>query len=1052
LLGTIGLINRNLGNIRNLLTDIATGNDRQETIDDINNTRTEIDRLIGLLPHVDYLESLELTCDNKSFFETLAMTVKNTTLSTQNFFYKIKSKTKDTLKKQLKTLKQNYVHNQEDIFRLEARLSRIVDSELREEISLNRNFEKLNDEKITPYFMSLAKQSCTDALLSDIRNDNGTDFIDSNDRENYITEYYRNLYTVRGNNNMDNDSIEQFLGDVAVHPDVLGSKLTENEKNDLERPLNLAELDSSVKKGKINTAPGIDGMTNKFILHFWEYFRVPLYKYTLACYDSGSLTDNFRSAKIRLIPKKGDLTNLKNWRPISLLNCFYKIISRAIARRLQKYMDKLTKIGQKGYSSSKQCQEVLINIIDSIGTLKANGKKGALISLDIKKAFDSTSHRYLQLVYNFFNFGPNFIRWLNLLGTNRRAYIILDNELNSAYFDLQRGNAQGDTVSPYIFNLGFQILLFKINYDLQIDGVIETPTVPPDIPPLPREVGTRSYKIFAYADDANMLVKMDVDTLTRLRKILDDFGILSGLECNVDKTTLLQVGVDTPISQEITELGFSVVNTVTILGLKISGSGADTLVSLEDIRNKLQKQVNHWSRFNLSLPGRITVAKTMLYSQINYLGCFLPITDNMLNSYITIIQNFVSGKLNIAKNRFSKEIELGGLGLFDVKNFLDAQKIAWVKRARSLDDWWKISLYSKSYGTVFNIRSTDIDGRSLPCLHNIVTAYENFMCCLTKKNENFCDAFIFRNSALTLGLRDNRVLNELNFTGVFFTAHGHKIKNLCISDLFVDTNFVGYNLFCNNTGLPMSFLQYQMLKGIVETALVRYRKNEPTDQSTTDIATFVNRSKKGSKRFRKILTPTCHDYILHNIVKFRDNVDVVVGIDVAKKLNSFWTFNIYSNSTRTFLFKLYNNTLGYNNAVAHFVRNHSPNCTFCDIVGTQEEFFETPIHLFFNCDVSENFIDSMFKWFVDDNTFDFSRTEFFTIFDRDTLSPAKNYMLTVFSKLVLKFMWDSKQRYSLPCTVHCRVTISTEITSMTETNIKFKKTFQESGFGANLAI
>ncbi len=85
---------------------------------------------------------------------------------------------------------------------------------------------------------------------------------------------------------------------------------------------------------------------------------------------------------------------------------------------------------------------------------------------------------------------------------------------------------------------------------------------------------------------------MDAHTLTRLRKILDDFGILSGLECNVDKTTLLQVGVDTPIPQEIADLGFSVVDTVTILGLKIAGSGADTMVSLDDIRKKLQKQVN----------------------------------------------------------------------------------------------------------------------------------------------------------------------------------------------------------------------------------------------------------------------------------------------------------------------------------------------------------------------------------------------------------------------------------------------------------------------------
>jgi hypothetical protein len=153
----------------------------------------------------------------------------------------------------------------------------------------------------------------------------------------------------------------------------------------------------------------------------------------------------------------------------------------------------------------------------------------------------------------------------------------------------------------------------------------------------------------------------------------------------------------------------------------------------------------------------------MLYSQINYLGCFLPITDNVLNTYNNIIHSFVSGNLNIAKSRFSREIEMGGLGLFDLKTFLEAQKIAWVKRSRTLDDWWKISLYSKCYGTVFNIRSNNIDAHGLPCLHTIVTGYENFMFNLTKKNENFRDAFIFRNNALTLGLRDNRVLCETNF-------------------------------------------------------------------------------------------------------------------------------------------------------------------------------------------------------------------------------------------------------------------------------------------------
>ncbi len=210
-------------------------------------------------------------------------------------------------------------------------------------------------------------------------------------------------------------------------------------------------------------------------------------------------------------------------------------------------------------------------------------------------------------------------------------------------------------------------------------------------------------------------------------------------------------------------LGFSVVEKVTILGLKIIGNGANTMDSLNEINNKLEKQVSHWSRFNLSLPGRITVAKTMLYSQINYLGCFLPIPENVLDMYNNVINRFVSGKFNIAKIRFSRDVEMGGLGLFDLKNFLDAQKIAWVKRSRTLDDWWKISLYSKCYGTVFNIRSNDYDARNLPCLNNIAAGYEKFMFCLTKNNENFRDAFLFKNKALTLGIRDNRVLSELDF-------------------------------------------------------------------------------------------------------------------------------------------------------------------------------------------------------------------------------------------------------------------------------------------------
>lgn len=146
----------------------------------------------------------------------------------------------------------------------------------------------------------------------------------------------------------------------------------------------------------------------------------------------------------------------------------------------------------------------------------------------------------LTRIYNkFFNFGPNFIRWLNIIGTSRKACIILGDGTYSDFFDLERGNAQGDTTSPYIFNIGFQILLLKLTFDLQIEGLLDFPAVPDNTPPLHRTVGTYTRKVKAYADDANILTKLTFASLLRIKQILEQFGEMSGLVCNVEKTMFI---------------------------------------------------------------------------------------------------------------------------------------------------------------------------------------------------------------------------------------------------------------------------------------------------------------------------------------------------------------------------------------------------------------------------------------------------------------------------------------------------------------------------------
>jgi hypothetical protein len=436
-------------------------------------------------------------------------------------------------------------------------------------------------------------------------------------------------------------------------------------------------------------------------------------------------------------------------------------------------MDRMTQIGQKGYSKTKQCQEVLISIIEGMSRAKQAKKKCALISLDIKKAFDSTSHKYLEKVYKSFNMGPNIIAWMRLICTNRQACIILEDGSMGNIFQLQRGNAQGDTISPFIFNLGYQILLFKLTFDLQIAGIdpVEEPAVAGrDQPDTVNPVKSRyPRKVFAFADDGNLLVMLDAETIKRVKLILERFGEISGLECNIEKTALMPFGTDGEVSKEIRNVGFTVVDRLTVLGLVIDKNDENFTESFDKILNKIRVEIRNWARFNLSLPGRINIAKTMMYSQINYLGCFLPVSENFIRVAENLIESFILGKLNVAKTRRYLSREEGGMGLFKIREFLQGQNISWIKRASKMDEYWKREILNKSLGSVFNIRARYFDKNSSPILFNLASSYEKFLVNFSKKNENYKMVPIFENNAFSYGLENQRIKQRFFFRGKLAT-------------------------------------------------------------------------------------------------------------------------------------------------------------------------------------------------------------------------------------------------------------------------------------------
>jgi hypothetical protein len=831
------------------------------------------------------------------------------------------------------------------------------------------------------------------------------------DLGNHVTGTYRDLYDIPENSrNIEQQDILNFLGPVAEQAPVQNAKLNEREKNDLDSPLSISEFDKAIKQCNKKSAPGTDGISNRFICHFWPYFRVPLLRYAICCQEKGELTTNFKTAKIRLIPKKGDLKKIGNWRPISLLNCFYKLISRVLTNRLKKVIDKITAVGQYGYSKKKQCQEVLIGLLNKIHGAKSDNVRGALISLDIKKAFDSISHSYMNQVLKFFNFGDEFISWINVLCTNREACVILLENKVGKNFKLKRGNAQGDTISPLLFNICYQLLLFKLEYDLQIKDLGITPPIsrsPIFSTQVP--VSTFARKVFTFADDCNVLCKLEEDSLLRIKVILEEFAVISGLECNLDKTNVLAVGADNGNYTAITNQGFTQKNSLKILGMSVSNNlEQDIADAAGHIRQKLTHKIAIWERFALSLPGRLQIAKTMLYSQLNYLGCFLPFSKEITTNWEKMIFNYVAGNLKIGQQRVFSPVSMGGLGLFRIEDFLDAQKIRWTLYCyNNIDADWKSIIHKTSIQNVFRTDTVLVDSQS-PIIGTVKNAFEKFKKKFCNVGNNYKKMSIFGEKLFTVsprnldffGLEDLNMVTDLRIR--------ERLSTIKINDLCDGNEVIGLDQFERFLGGQVPVPLFRKLVKIVRLSITRFHKD--IEIQGVQLSTFFNGWKKGSKKFRKILTDENRDYVPHNTIKFAANVETVINVNCSLKLNADWMKSYYANNLRTFIFKLHSNTLPVNVILSHFVRGLSRNCSFCELARNPDPVDETVFHLFFDCPTTEALRYTFYKWLTNNENFNIHRHEFFCCGPTETRC---DVWITI-SYLFKFYIWECRLRKSLP--------------------------------------
>jgi hypothetical protein len=163
------------------------------------------------------------------------MCIKNNALLEQKRIGTLGNIKKNEVISRIKALKKNNNGNvnSQQILREERLLSNLVETDLKRDLENYRKFETLNDEKITPYFMSLVKNSSRGESPTLIKNENGLDFNSLEELSSHVEDYYKGIYR-KDPNAVETNSvtqIENFLGpEVSNRPEVANSKLSEEEK------------------------------------------------------------------------------------------------------------------------------------------------------------------------------------------------------------------------------------------------------------------------------------------------------------------------------------------------------------------------------------------------------------------------------------------------------------------------------------------------------------------------------------------------------------------------------------------------------------------------------------------------------------------------------------------------------------------------------------------------------------------------------------------------------------------------------------------------------
>ena len=296
--------------------------------------------------------------------------------------------------------------------------------------------------------------------------------------------------------------------------------------------------------------PEPDGITKEFYLQFWTTIKTELTQVINNALLFDNIPESWLEARITLIHKKNEKENLKNWRPISLLNTDYKIMAKILESRLKVTLGKVIGNYQKCSLPYRYIQDIHLNIEAALEYSKEKTSDAYLIAIDNLKAFDMVNQNFLFQIMRKINLNPRVVNLLSKIynGMISRIYV---NGVTTENIRIRRGIRQGCPMSMLLYALNYEPLARKITRNRSIQGL---------------RIGKMEYKLDQYADDSTLFV-MGIQSIRETMKTYETFEKATGQKINQAKTEILPINRSSSNHLKRTQYAHLEKHHIKILGI-----------------------------------------------------------------------------------------------------------------------------------------------------------------------------------------------------------------------------------------------------------------------------------------------------------------------------------------------------------------------------------------------------------------------------------------------------------------------------------------------------